>query len=118
MAYVIDFIPPLEGMGGDFNTIRIGLAWAKRLNVGDKVFILNNKERFIIGEALVTAIHTGTLEELCAIHATENHINIACQESEDSNACLRLMNVVTKMYGPHIATPTKKATVIALRRLG
>lgn len=118
MAYVIDFVPPLEGMGGDFNTIRIGLAWAKRLNVGDKVFILNNKERFIIGEALVTAIHTGTLEELCHLHSVKNHTNIARQELNESNASFELMKVIQKLYGPHIATPTKKATVIALRRLG
>lgn len=115
MAYVIDFIPPLEGLSGDFNTIRIGLAWAKRLNVGDKVFILNNKERFVIGEALVTAIHTGTLEELCHLHSAKNHTQL---EKVGEDTAKNLLNVVQKIYGPHIATPTKKATVIALRRLG
>lgn len=123
MTYVIDFAPPLEGMSGEFNTIRLGLTWPKRIKEGDKVFLMDNKERRIFGAAIVTGIHTGTLEEICKHHAQHNHTAIANPDLRDSsgkilqdNAATHVFNVLQKFNGPHIATPTKKSVAIYLKR--
>jgi hypothetical protein len=123
MTYVIDFVPPLEGMGGEFNTIRLGQAWAKRIKEGDKVFLMDNKERRIFGVAVVTGLHLGTLEEICKQHGIFNHTAIANPDFSNSsdetcrhNAATHVLNVLQKFNGPHIATPTKKSIAIYLKR--
>lgn len=115
--HIIDFYPPIVGLENEFNTVRLGIAWSKRLNIGDEVYLSDNKERKVIGKAVVTDIQKGKLQEICETHAENNHINISCLELEGFNASLRLMNVIQKFYGPHIALPTKMATVIYLRRI-
>lgn len=113
--HIIDFYPPIIGLENEFNTVRIGLAWMKRLNVGDEVYLSDNKERKVIGKAVVTDIQKGKLQEICEIHADNNHTQL--QASVESNTSLELMKIVQKFYGPQIATPQKLATVIYLRRI-
>lgn len=115
--HIIDFYPPIVGLENEFNTVRLGIAWSKRLNIGDEVYLSDNKERKVIGKAVVTDIQKGKLQEICEIHAANNHINKEFQESADYSASLKLMNVIQKFYGPHVALPTKMATVIYLRRI-
>lgn len=117
MNYVIDFIPPLEGLSGEFNTIRIGVTWARKLKAGDTVFLMDNKERVIFGTAQVTAIHQGTLEEICALHGKNNHTQLAASvEVGTLDVAAAMMGVMKKIYGPHIALPNKKTTAIYLQR--
>jgi hypothetical protein len=114
--HIIDFYPPIIGLEGDFNTVRIGLAWMKRLNVGDEVYLSDNKERKVIGKAVVTDIQKGKLQEICNTHAESNHTQLNQPDMDQEDKSRNLLAIVQKFYGPQIATPTKMATVIYLRR--
>lgn len=113
--HIIDFYPPIIGLENEFNTVRIGLAWFKRLNVGDEVYLSDNKERKVIGKAVITDIQKGKLQEICETHAEFNHTQLMA--SSESDVSFELMKIIQKFYGPHIALPTKWATVIYLRRI-
>jgi hypothetical protein len=101
------------GLDGEFNTIRLGMTYAKKLNAGDLVFLLDEKERKVFGTAEVVSVETDKLGEICLNHAAKNHTELA---STDGHEAERLFKLLQKIYGPHIATPEKKATVIYLRR--
>lgn len=111
---VIGFIPPIVGTEGDFNTFRLGMSYAKSLSPGQEVFLLNEKEKIVFGRAVVESIDVGALSEMCLTHGHKNHTEL----NRDADAAPEsLMRTIVKIYGPHIATPTKKATVIYLRRI-
>jgi hypothetical protein len=113
--HYIDFRPPVFGIGGDFNTLRLGLFYQKRLFVNDTVLLVDSKEKLVIGTAMVTAVHNGRLSAMIREHATLNHTqinNLSGQSPQDA-----LEEVIRKFYGPHIAVPNKATTVIYLRRI-
>lgn len=111
---VIGFIPPVVGTEEEFNTFRLGTTYAKTLSPGDEVLLLNEKAKIVFGRARVERIETGGLGEMCLLHAHKNHTELG----KDPNfAPLRLMETLRRIYGPHIATLTKKTTVIYCRRL-
>lgn len=111
---VIDFVPPVEGIEGDFNTFRLGLFYAKRLTPGEVVHLLDSKEKMLIGKATVLGTDIGTLGEMLAAHAQRNHAMIL---GDGLTASERLMDLMRKLYGPHIASFSRKTTVIHLRRI-
>lgn len=111
---VIGFIPPFEGLDGNFNTFRIGGALAKRIACDDTVFLMNEKTKVVFGTARVTRIEVGKLQELCDLYGHENHSEL---NNEREGAGTRLLTFVTKIYGPHIAPPTKKCCVVWLERI-
>lgn len=111
---VVGFIPPVEGVDAEFNTFRLGSAFSKRLKEGDEVFLMDEKSKTVFGRAAVTRVETGVLGELCLIHAKENHRE---RNSDPDGAAERLFKYLQKVYGSHIATLTKKSTVIYMRRL-
>ncbi len=111
---VVGFIPPVEGVDKVFNTFRLGGAFAKRLKDGDEVLLMDEKNKVVFGKAQVTQVITGQLGELCLIHAKDNHREIA---ADPVTAPERLFKYLQKIYGPHIATATKKSCVIYLKRL-
>ncbi|MDY7537532.1 hypothetical protein QN372_00055 [Undibacterium sp. RTI2.1] len=111
---VIGFIPPMKGLEDSFNTFRLGGALAKRLEVGHEVLLMDEKTKIVFGRAEVKEVVTGTLGELCLVHAHKNHLEIS---NEESGASERLFKYLQRVYGPHIATATKKACVLYLKRL-
>lgn len=113
-GHVIGFIKPIIGLEGDFNTFRLGSFYAKRLSPGDTVYLLDEKEKLIIGRAEVTGVETGQLGEMLLIHAAKNHTEL---ENDAGSAPERLFVTMKKIYGPHIATPERKVTVIYCRRI-
>lgn len=112
--HVIGFIPPVIGVEEEFNTFRIGGFYQKRLSPGDVVYLLNEKEKMIFGRAQVQSIEVGGLGEMCLIHAHKNHTELA---GDPNTAPERLNELLRKIHGPHIATLTKKTTVIYMKRL-
>lgn len=112
--HYIDFAPPLTGLDNEFNTIRMGLFYSKRLTVGETVAIVDSKAKKIVGHATVTGVVAGPLGELLVEYAETNHTQIGL---DPMTAPERLFQVVTKLYGPHIAIRTRSATVVQLRRL-
>lgn len=111
---VVGFIPPNIGMEGAFNTFRIGSFYTKNLKEGDEVFLYNEKQKMVFGKALVTSIDTGSLGEMCLIHAASNHLEL---HNDPVGAPERLFKTIQRIYGPHIAEPHKKTTVLYLQRL-
>ena len=111
---VVDFIPPVVGVDGQFNTFRIGGFYAKHLTEGEEVFLMDSKAREVFGKAVVEKVEVGRLAEMCAQHAATNHTEL---DTPDGNNAERLMTLLQKINGPHIATPTKKTTVIFMRRI-
>jgi hypothetical protein len=111
---VISFLPPVVGTDDRFNTFRLGSFYVKNLIPEQKVFLLNEKDKLVFGSAIVERVENGPLGELCLFHAHKNHTQLN-QDSLDAPA--RLFALMGKIYGPHIATTTKKACVIYLRRI-
>lgn len=111
---VIGFIPPVVGTEEEFNTFRLGTTYAKTLSPGDEVLLLNEKAKIVFGRARVERIETGCLGEMCLLHAHKNHTELG---NDPNTAPERLHDTLRRIYGPHIATLTKKTTVIYCRRL-
>lgn len=111
---VIDFASPIMGLDGEFNTFRLGLFYFKRLQAGQVCHLMDSKEKLLLGTAIVTHVEKGTLEEMLLKYGAHNHavLNV-CEEDRVGT----LTQIITRIYGPHIATPSRKTTVIYLRRL-
>lgn len=112
--YIIEFSPPMENLEGAFNTVRMGLKLSKVLSVGDHVLLIDKPKGFAFGQAEVTAIHVGTLQDMATLHAGQNHNQ---KHLPPESAAERLIANMQKRYGPQIAKLDKKVTVIYLRRL-
>ena len=112
---VIEFAPPLCGFEGFFNTFRLGAFYLDRLKIGETVALYDNKAKLIFGHAVVESVYAGKLSEMLVAHAALNHTqlsNLGLVEPPEA-----LKTVIKKLYGPHIATDSKRTTVIYLRRL-
>jgi hypothetical protein len=110
----IGFIPPVEGVDQEFNTFRLGGTLAKALTVGEDVFLMDEKKKRVFGRAVVLRVEVGKLRELCNEHAHSNHRELM---NPPEGAGERLFTYLQKIFGPHIAPPTKKACVIYLKRM-
>lgn len=110
----IEFLPPIVGIDGEFNTFRMGLFYVKRLVVGEVVALVNNKERVLLGTATVTQLHFGPLERMLREHAYMNHTQLS--NVGDVSPREALGEVIKRFYGPQVALPNKAASVIYLRR--
>ena len=113
-VHVIGFIHPVVGAESDFNTFRLGGFYAKCLLPGETIYLLSEREKIIFGSARVESIDVGRLDDMCRLHAHRNHTELA---NDPNGAPKRLYQTLSKIYGPHIVLPTKKATVIFLKRL-
>lgn len=112
--HVIGFVAPIIGVENSFNTFRMGTFYLKRIFPGDDVLLLNEKEKMVFGRARVEKIVAGPLEEMCEKYAETNHTEV---NNTLEGASERLYLVLKRLYGPHIAAPSKKATVIFLKRI-
>lgn len=114
MLRIIDFSPPMSGIDGSFNTFRLGGTWSRRVQVGERVGLLDNKQMCLIGFATVTGVHTGKLNELSALHACRNHNQ---KHLPSDGAGERLMQAMIKRYGPHKCRENSLVTVIELEEI-
>lgn len=70
----LKFKPPLRGFDNvRFNTFRCGEAWAKRLQKGSIVAIVDAKTDDILGHAYVTEVHFGNKLQMAELHGKYNH---------------------------------------------
>lgn len=113
-GYALDFLPPLNGFDGDFNTIRLGVKWSKQLSTGDMVYLQDSKSKMIFGKAEVTCIESDSFGQICLYHAKYNHSEV---NRTDDNSAYRIYQLMKKMLGPHIVSHKKKAVAIYLRRI-
>lgn len=113
-GYTLDFVPPLTGFEGEFNTIRLGVAWTKKLKSGDVVYLQDSKNKIIFAKAEVIGIEQDSLGQICLYHAKNNHSELG---QRDGNHAARVYSLMVKLLGPHIVNHTKKACAIYLRRI-
>lgn len=111
---VIGFRPPINGVSHEFNTFRLGMKLHKTLLPGSVVFLLDERNKIIVGRAEVIRTDLGPLKAMCEQHAQFNHSELG---NDPDTAPDRLLKTIQKFYGQHIATDNKKATVVYLRRL-
>lgn len=111
--YVIEFSPPMSGIEGVFNTVRLGGKYGKLLAPGDTVMLIDRKLSKVIGTAEVIAVEVGKLSEMAALHAAQNHNQKGLDES---GAPRRLIDNMIRRYGPHKCGENSRVTVIYLRR--
>lgn len=113
-GYTLDFVPPLMGFDGEFNTIRLGVKWTKLLNSGDVVYLQNSKDKMIFGKAEVIRVEQDTFGQVCLYHAKHNHSEL---DKDDGHHAARIYQLMVKLLGPHIVNYQKKACVIYLKRI-
>lgn len=114
MLYVIEFAPPMSGLEGEFNTFRLGGAWAKRTIPGERLLLIDKKQSAVLGWGLVSAVHVGTLTEMSALHGSRNHNQ---KGLDPEGAGERVIAAMKKRYGPHKVNDNSKVTVIELKRI-
>lgn len=114
MLHVIDFSPPMLNLEGEFNTFRLGGAWAKRIKPGDRVGLLDKKRMCLVGYATVTGVHRGKLNELSPMHGRHNHNQ---KHLPGEGAGERVVAAMIKRYGPHKCRDTSLVTVIELKEI-
>lgn len=116
MNHFVGFIPPVVGIEGEFNTFRLGGFYYKRLKETDIVYLVDEKNKLVIGTALVRSIYYGELTEMCILHGYKNHSNLV-KHSDNMEPPERLFKLITKIYGPHIVKPNSLVTVIEFERI-
>lgn len=111
---IVDFSPPMQGIGGSFNTFRLGGAWSRRLQPGEVVGLLDKKQMCLIGYAKVTGVQTGKLNQMSAQHGCRNHNQ---KHLPEEGAGERVVAAMMKRYGPHKCKETSLVTVIELEEI-
>lgn len=112
------FIPSLDfrdtaGMGSEFNTFRLGAAWAKRVQPGDLVNLRDTSGN-VVGVAEVTAVDYGAFPEMDKLHSVDNHLAIDA-ELQGKDFCME--KTMTEVYGGHRFNAQSTVSVISLRRI-
>lgn len=107
---VLQFLDP-RGLDGEFNTFRLGGAWARRVQPGDRVALVG-KAAFI-AYAKVINTHAGKFTDMDKHYGIDNHLMI---DAALSGVDLVLESVMSSIYGKHRFTPASTVSVIELRR--
>ena len=95
----------------NWNTIRIGAAWPKRLKTGDEICIVNTKDNVVVRNMLVESMVTGPLLEIIRDHARNNH---AIQSLKPEDPEKEMLRILRNAYGTNFASPDRMATALYL----
>ena len=114
--YAIEFAPPCAGVDdpGEFNTFRLGGAWAGRIYKDARVFLFNSKTHEVFGYAKVKRVLVGKLGDMATLHAHLNHNQLG---QDASGAPQRLKDALFRRYGPKALDENRTVTVIYLERI-
>ena len=112
------FIPVLTfrdaaGTEEEFNTFRLGAAWAKRVDKGDLV-ALHTTDGAHIAYAEVVDTHSGPFKAMSDQFGIDNHLSI---QAEVAGEVFDLEKIMTACYGGHRFNNQSNVTVIELRRI-
>lgn len=113
MFYIVEFAPPMSGLEGEFNTFRLGGAWAKRVQPGDRVMLMDKKASALLGYAEIVAVNVGKLSEMGAMHGFRNHNQ---KHLPAAGAGERVVAAMIKRYGPNRCSETSTVTVLDMKR--
>jgi hypothetical protein len=103
----------LVGLGGIFNTFRLGAAGLKQYIVGDRVSLLNSKTHECLGRAVVVDVIYGDKFVMAEHHAHQNHVILG--RGIESEASAYLLKALKNAYGGMIYNRCHDCTVIYLK---
>lgn len=109
---LIGFRPPIVGLNGVFNTLRVGETWMTRVEPGTLVTLINTVNNEVLGYAKVVRLHTGPFDEMVKKHAHRNHIG----KSTTDNPIETVNHVLRKAHG-HFLNDDSRLTAIYLERV-
>ena len=113
------FLPSLDfrdgaGMDSDFNTFRLGGAWATRVGPGNLVNLRSAVDGSILGVAEVIRTHVGPFTGMAAEFGADNHLAI---DAAINDRDFDLAKVMRECYGGHRFNVDSTVSVIELRRI-
>jgi hypothetical protein len=114
---ILTFRPPLLGLEGNFNTFRIGAAWAHRVapgvivGLGDRA----NGDR-IFGKAIVRKVFYGDYETMCRKYAKDNHMLVESKMTRKA-AAEKMAKIMRNAYGKIVVENAEDISVIYMERL-
>ncbi|MCG5512785.1 hypothetical protein [Ectothiorhodospira shaposhnikovii] len=111
---IFAFRPPLVGFEDEFNTFRMGTAWARRIFPGSVVTLLDTKSESLFAAASVTRVYSGSIDDMATLYAAQNHLAKAGLIEKD-NAAQSMKATLRKMYGNLIYSQNKNATVVFMK---
>lgn len=102
----------LDGLDApEFNTARVYGAWAKRLSVGDKVYIYDSLNDEVLGTRTVTASISGDKQAMLKEHASKNHALI---NKNIANPAQELEKILIRSMGKNFYNNSQTLSVIYL----
>lgn len=112
-----EFMPPLvfrsqKGTEAAFNTFRLGGAWARRLQPGMEVALVDGVGQ-VFGTARVKSVYFGAIEDMAMMFGRDNHMLRDRVEVVPQD----MLKVLRQSYGNLIFKSHDTATVIYLERL-
>lgn len=114
---ILTFRKPLKGLEGEFNTFRLGPAWAHRVAPGVIVGLGNRDENDrIFGKAVVTKVHFGGYEEMCKKFAKDNHMLVESTMTRKA-AAEAMTKIMRNAYGKIVVEQAEDISVIYFKRL-
>lgn len=111
--HVLDFAPPVAGLDGLFNTIRLGPRMSRVLVPSTKIVLVHRPKNVVLGFATVIETECATLREIAHKHA---HLNHNQKGLEPEGAAQRLIAAMVKRYGPQKVNEDSKVSMILLQR--
>jgi hypothetical protein len=96
------------------NTVRVGVAWTKRLVPGQTIALYNSVKKSIFGYGRVLAMDSGPIADVLRDHAHANHLML---DTPPETAAARLHAWQRQQYGPQIIHDRTKLTAIYLLRV-
>lgn len=96
------------------NTVRIGVAWTQRLDVGQVVALYNVKQKDIFGHARIVGMARGRIMPMLKVHAHANHLML---DLPPEKAADKLFAWLRQNYGPRIVHEETSITALYLLRL-
>jgi hypothetical protein len=96
------------------NTMRVGVAWTKRLSLGQMIALFNVNSKEVFGRARVIGTYADNIVPMLIEHAPANHLFL---ETPPKEAAQQLHNWLKQNYGPRIINSETKLTAIYLLRL-
>lgn len=105
------FSYPRRGLVGEFNTFRLGRAWAD-CPIGQVVELVDSRSKKLLKLATVVSVHVGTLTEMAALHAHQAH-NWKDHPADERSALL--IASMKRRYPPNRVRDDSTVAVIYLK---
>lgn len=112
MTSPIKFSYPRRGLTGDFNTFRLGRKLGQTLVPGEVVELVDSRTAKLLKRAIVTAVHTGQLDQMAQLHAGQAH---NWKEHPEAERPALLVASMKRRYPPGRCVDTSIVSVIYMK---